>query len=306
MNKEVVGLDDIKNKIHTIRGKQVILDKDLAEMYGVETKVLNQTVKRNKARFPGDFMFRLNEKEFEILRSQFVTSSWGGRRYLPLVFTEQGVAMLSGVLKSDKSVEVNINIMRAFVAMRKFLSENANLFNRVDKIERKQIEFEFQTNKNFEKVFNLIQEKDIKPEKGIFFDGSVFDAHKFAIELISSAKSSIFLIDNYIDTSVLTLMSHKRKGVNVKIYTHSVTEKLKLSKEKFNKQYGSLELVEFSKAHDRFLIIDDAEFYHIGASLKDLGKRWFITIYRNAQKSIDFFCGFSRLQKEGLKVLDKF
>ncbi len=211
----------------------------------------------------------------------------GGTRKLPFVFTQEGVASLSGVLKSQKAIEVNIQIMRAFVAMRRVISKNAEIFVRLNKVERKQLEHD----KNFEKVFNLIQEKDIKPEKGIFFEGSVFDAHKFVIDLISSAKSSIVLIDNYIDTSVLTLMSHKRKGVNVKIYTHSVTEKLKLSKEKFNKQYGFLELIEFRKAHDRFLIIDEKEVYHIGASLKDLGKKW---------------SGFSRLRKEGLKVLDKF
>ncbi len=222
--------------------------------------------------------------------------------FLPYVFTEHGVSMLSGVLKSQKAIEVNIQIMRAFVAMRKFIYQNANIFQKFQQIDQKLLEHD----KNFEKVFNLIQEKDIKPDKGIFFEGSVFDAHKFVIDLISSAKKSIILIDNYIDTSVLILMSHKRKNVDIKIYTRSVTEKLKLSKEKFNKQYGFLELIEFRKAHDRFLIIDEKEVYHIGASLKDLGKKWFITIYRNAQKSIDFFCGFSRLQKEGLKVLDKF
>jgi len=234
-------------------------------------------------------MFQLTKNEFENLMFQFGTSSYshGGVRKLPNCFTEQGVAMLSGVLRSKKATKVNISIMRAFVEMKRFLTQNAEVFSRINKLERKQLEHD----ENFEKVFNLIQEKDIKPEKGIFFDGSVFDAHKFVIDLISSAKKSIVLIDNYIDTSVLTLMSHKRNGVGVKIYTHSVTEKLKLSKEKFNKQYGSLEIVEFSKAHDRFLIIDDAEVYHIGASLKDLGKRWF---------------GFSRLRKEGLKVLDKF
>ena len=286
MSKEVVELDDIKNRIHTIRGKYVILDRYLAELYEVETRRLNEQVRRNKERFPNDFCFQLSEVEFKHLMSQNAISRsvHGGTRKLPFVFTQEGVASLSGVLKSQKAIEVNIQIMRAFVAMRRVISKNAEIFVRLNKVERKQLEHD----KNFEKVFNLIQEKDIKPEKGIFFEGSVFDAHTFVIDLISSAKSSIVLIDNYIDTSVLTLMSHKRKGVNVKIYTHSVTEKLKLSKEKFNKQYGFLELIEFRKAHDRFLIIDEKEVYHIGASLKDLGKRWF---------------GFSRLQKEGLKVL---
>ncbi len=289
MNKEIVEFDDIKNKIHTIRGKQIMLDRDLAELYGVETRTLNQAVRRNIDRFPTDFCFQISKEEFYIWKSQFVISKKEkkGLRKLPLAFTEQGVAMLSSVLKSKRAIEVNISIMRAFVEMKRFFKQNASIFQKFQQIDQKLLEHD----KNFEKVFNLIQEKDIKPEKGIFFDSSVFDAHKFVIDLISSAKKSIVLIDNYIDTSVLTLMSHKRKGVSVKIYTNSVTEKLKLAKEKFNKQYGFLELFEFRKAHDRFLIIDDVEVYHIGASLKDLGKKW--------------FC-FSRLQKEGLKVLDKF
>ncbi|MGM5483269.1 MAG: ORF6N domain-containing protein, partial [Nanobdellota archaeon] len=230
-------------------------------------------------------------KEFENLRSHFVTakSDFSKKRFMPYAFTEQGVAMLSGVLKSEKAIEISINIMDAFVAMRKFLSKNADLFNRVDKIERKQIEFEFKTDKNFEKVFELIQEKDIRPEKGIFFEGQVFDAYKFVSDLIKSARKDIILIDNYIDTTVLTLMSHKKPNVEVKIYSKTITEKLKLAKDKFNKQYGSLTIKNFTKSHDRFLIIDEKELYHIGASLKDLGKRWF---------------AFSRLNKDTLKLLE--
>ena len=286
MESDLKEFDDIKDKIHTIRGKQVMLDKDLAELYGVETRTLNQAVSRNIERFPDDFMLKLNKKESDDLKSQNVISSWGGRRKLPVAFTEHGVAMLSGILKSRKAVEVNISIMRAFIAMRKHLKDNREILTKLNQLDNRVTEHD----KALDEIFDKIEQKDL-PEKGIFFDGSVFDAHKFAIDLISSAKSSIVLIDNYIDTSVLTLMSHKRKDVEVKIYTNSVTEKLKLAKEKFNKQYGFLELIEFRKAHDRFLIIDDVEVYHIGASLKDLGKKWF---------------GFSRLQKEGLKVLDKF
>ncbi|MFW6450513.1 MAG: ORF6N domain-containing protein [Nanoarchaeota archaeon] len=264
-------MQDIKSKIHTIRGKQVMLDRDLAELYGVETRALKQAVKRNMKRFPEDFMFILGEKEVELMVSQTVIPSkmiLGGS--MPYAFTEQGVANLASVLNNDKAIEVNINIMRAFVEMRKFLLKNANVFQKFQQIDQKLLEHD----KNFEKVFNLIQEKDIKPERGIFFDGQVFDAHKFVVELINSAKSSIVLIDNYIDTTVLTLMSYKRQGVEVKIYTKNITEKLKLAKQKFNKQYGKLEFVEFNKAHDRFLIVDD-NVYHIGASLKDVGKKWF-------------------------------
>ncbi len=265
----------IKSKIQTLRGKQVMLDQDLAELYGVQTRRLNEQVKRNSERFPEDFCFLLSEIELQNLRSQIATSSWGGRRYSPLAFTEQGIAMLSSVLRSQKAAEVNVKIMRTFVAMRKFLSKNADLFNRVNEIERKQIDFEFKTDKNFEKVFDLIQEKDIKPKKGIFFEGQVFDAHKFVCDLIKSAKKELILIDNYVDCSVLTLLSHKKEGVNVKIYTKYISDKLSLAKDKFNKQYKNLEIKEFTKAHDRFLIIDEKELYHIGASLKDLGKKWF-------------------------------
>ena len=286
MSNEIKEFDDIKNKIHTIRGKQIMLDRDLAELYGVETRTLNQAVYRNIERFPDDFMLKLNKKESDDLKSQNVISSWGGRRKLPVAFTEHGVAMLSGILKSRKAVEVNISIMRAFIAMRKHLKDNREILTKLNQLDNRVTEHD----KALDEIFDKIEQKDL-PEKGIFFDGSVFDAHKFVIDLISSAKKSIILIDNYIDTSVLILMSHKRKNVDIKIYTLSVTEKLKLSKEKFNKQYGFLEVIEFRKAHDRFLIIDDAEVYHIGASLKDLGKKWF---------------AFGRLQKEGLKVLDKF
>ena len=266
--------DDIKTKIHTIRGHQVMLDKDLAELYGVETRRLNEQVKRNPERFPEDFCLLLTEIEFHNLRSQIAISSWGGRRYLPYAFTEQGVAMLSSVLKSQKAADVNVKIMRAFVAMRKFLSGNADLFNRVNNIERKQIEFECKTDKNFENVFNLIQERDIKPEKGIFFDGQVYDAHAFATDLIRSANESIILIDNFIDESVLTLLSTRKEGISITIYTKHIPEKLTLAQKKFNAQYGNLTILPFTKSHDRFLIIDDAT-YHLGASLKDLGKRWF-------------------------------
>mgnify|MGYP006272988247 CR=1 FL=1 len=264
-------MQDIKSKIHTIRGRQVMLDSDLAKLYEVETKNLNKAVRRNSERFPKNFMFQLSKSEHDSLRFHFGTLERGKhRKYLPYVFTEQGVAMLSSVLKSDTAVKVSIRIMDAFVQMRKFLSQNANVFQKFQQIDQKLIE----QDRNFEKVFNLIQEKDIKPQKGIFFDGQVFDAHKFVVDLISSAKGSLILIDNYIDTSVLTMMSHKKKGVEVKIYTKNITEKLKLAKEKFNKQYGSLDLVEFNKAHDRFLIVDK-EVYHIGASFKDVGKKWF-------------------------------
>lgn len=195
--------NEIGNKIYTIRGLQVMLDGDLAELYGVTTFNLNKAVKRNIERFPEDFMFQLSSEEFKSLRFQIGISkkSRGGRRYLPYAFTEQGVATLSGVLKSSKAVEINIQIMRAFVSMRRFIASNAQLFQRIDRTEQKLLEHD----NKFEQVFNLIEDKSLKPEKGIFFNGQIFDAYRFVSDLVRSAKKSIILIDNYVDDSVLTL-----------------------------------------------------------------------------------------------------
>ncbi|MCG2720354.1 MAG: ORF6N domain-containing protein [Nanoarchaeota archaeon] len=282
MNKEVI----IKNKIYTIRGLQVMLDRDLAELYGVTTGSLNQAVKRNIERFPKDFMFQLTKEEFENLISQNVISSWGGTRTLPSVFTEQGVAALSGVLKSKKAVQVNIQIIRAFVAMRQLIAKNQGLFIRLDNIERKQIQYD----ENFEKIFQAIDQKQIKPKQGIFFNGQIFDAYSFISDLIRTAKQSIILIDNYIDDSVLTLFSKRKEKIKVTIYTKEITKQLQLDLDKFNSQYQEIEIKEFKDSHDRFMIIDNKETYHIGASLKDLGKKWF---------------AFSKFDKEALNILDK-
>ena len=284
----ILNDDEIKNKIYSIRGLQVILDEDLAELYKVKTKRLNEQVKRNIERFPREFMFQLTDSEFDSLRSQFETSknSKGGRRYLPYVFTEQGVAMLSGVLKSDTAVRISIQIMTAFVAMRRFIASGVQVFQRLDNIEQKQIGYD----KKFEQIFDEIESKDIKPEKGIFFDGQVFDAYKFASDLIRDAHNSIILIDNYIDDSVLTLFSKRNKNVLVTIFTKEISKQLLLDLNKYNSQYPPIEVKEFKQSHDRFLIIDNKEVYHFGASLKDLGKKWF---------------AFSKFDKEAFKLLDK-
>ena len=267
---DLTVLDDIKDRIHTIRGVQVMFDRDLAGLYGVETRVLNQVVKRNIERFPSDFMFQLTKDELKDWKSQIVISNKEimGIRNLPFVFTEQGVSMLSGILKSKKAIEVNIKIIRTFVAMRRFISTNAQIFTRLDRTEIKLLEHE----KNFEKVFKALETHEQK--QGIFFDGQVFDAYSFVSDLIRSAKESILLVDNYVDDSVLTLFSKAGKKVKVKIYTKDVSKRLMLDVEKFNSQYGSLEIKEFNRSHDRFLIID-SEVYHFGASLKDIGKKWF-------------------------------
>ncbi len=282
----VSNTDKIKSRIYTIRDMQVMLDTDLAELYNVKTKVLNQAVKRNSERFPESFMFQISQGEFDNLKSQIVTSRWGGRRNLPYAFTEHGVAMLSGVLKSDTAVRISIQIMSAFIAMRRFISSNAQIFQRLDAVERKHIEHD----KQFDQIFDAIQSKDIKPEKGIFFDGQIFDSYKFVSEIIRTADKSIVLVDNYIDDSVLTLFSKRNKNVRATIFTKEVSKQLLLDLVKYNSQYPFIELKEFKQSHDRFLIIDNKEVYHFGASLKDLGKKWF---------------AFSRFSKETFELLDK-
>lgn len=282
----VLNINKIKSKIYTLRGMQVMLDTDLAELYNVETKVLNQAVKRNNERFPENFMFQISQNEFDNLKSQIVTSSWGGRRNLPFAFTEQGVAMLSGVLKSDTAVRISIQIISAFVAMRRFISSNAQIFQRLDFVERKQIEHD----KKFEEIFDAIQSRDIKPEKGIFFEGEIFDSYNFVSDIIRAADKSIILIDNYVDDSVLTLFNKRNKDVNVTIFTKEISKQLSLDLAKYNSQYPPIEVKEFKQSHDRFLIIDNKEVYHFGASLKDLGKKWF---------------AFSKFDKEAFKLLDK-
>ena len=276
----------IQNLIYTIRGEQVMLDRDLADLYDVTTGNLNKAVKRNIDRFPDDFMFQLTKEELQNLIFQNGTSSWGGTRKLPFVFTEQGVASLSGVLKSKRAIEINIQIMRAFVTMRKFIGTNAKLFQRIDRVELKQLEHDHK----FDKVFDAIEQKGITPKQGIIYEGQIYDAHAFVSKIIRSAKRSITIIDNYIDDSVLTLLTNRKKGVQIKIYTKSISKRLALDIEKFNEQYGKLVGEEQKNIHDRFIIIDGKEIYHSGASLKDLGKK---------------ISAFSRFEKDGLKLLGK-
>jgi hypothetical protein len=277
----------IKGKILTIRGLQVMLDRDLAELYNIETRTLKQAVNRNKKRFPPDFMFSLNELEINRMVSQNVIPSkkqFGGAQ--PYAFTEQGIANLSSVLNSDKAIEVNIRIMRAFVSMRRFLASNVQLFYRVDRVEKKQLEHD----RKFEQVFDAIQSRNITPEKGIFFEGQVFDSYKLVCDIIKSANKSILLIDNFVDESVLMLLSKRKDGVEAKIFTRDISKQLKQDVEKCNSQYPPIQVLQFSDSHDRFLIIDNKEVYHIGASLKDLGKKWF---------------AFSRIDREALRMLEK-
>ncbi|OYX86618.1 MAG: DNA-binding protein [Flavobacteriales bacterium 32-34-25] len=274
-NKLIITSKEIENQIYTVRGQQVILDSDLARIYQVETKVFNQAVKRNAGRFPENFRFQLKQEEFDAinLRSQFVTSSlnYGGRRYLPYVFTEQGIAMLASVLRSTVAIKVSIEIMNAFVEMRRMLMSNASLFHRLDKIELKQLE----ADQKFEEIFKALESDKLHSEKGIFYDGQIFDAYSFVSNIIRSAKTSIILLDNYVDDKVLTLLSKRDNDVTATIYTKNISNQLRLDLQRYNSQYPRIEIKVFSNAHDRFIIIDDVELYHIGASLKDLGKKWF-------------------------------
>jgi len=287
MNKSEISIKPcVRDKIHTVRDTQIILDKDLANLYGVKTKALNQAVMRNINRFPDRFMFQLSKREFENLKSQIVTSRWGGRRNLPYAFTEQGVAMLSGVLKSKTAIDISIQVIDAFVAMRKFIADNANIFLRLDRVEQKQLKYD----KSFEEIFDAIQTKDNLPNKGIFFDGQIFDAYKFASDVIKKAEKSIILIDNYVDDSVLTLFTKCKKNVQVTIFTKEISKQLELDLIRYNSQYQKIEVKIFKHSHDRFIIIDNKEVYHIGASLKDLGKKWF---------------AFSRFDKETIDILKR-
>lgn len=299
----IYNQQEIENLIFTFKGLSVMIDKDLAEMYRVETRILNQAVKRNIERFPEKFRFQLTEEEFanwksqivmsnevpnKNLISQIVTSSekHGGIRKMPYVFTEQGVAMLSAVLKSQTAVTISIQIIDAFVEMRKTIGMHSGLLQRMDRFEIKQAN----NDQKFEQIFKALELETNTQKQGIFYDGQTFDAYTFTADLIRSATQSIQLIDNYIDDSVLLLLSKRTKTVKATIYTKAISNTLKLDLKKHNTQYEPIEIKTFDKAHDRFLIIDGAKVYHIGASLKDLGKKWF---------------AFSLLDIETVTILDK-
>ena len=269
---ELANYKHIENKIITVRGIQVMLDSDLAELYQVETKVLNQAVKRNIDRFPESFRFQLNsEEKRELVTNCDRFDKLKHSSSNPYVFTEQGVAMLSAVLRSDVAVKASIEIMQAFVNMRKFLLNNVSLFQRLNQLETKQLK----TDEKVEKVFKALEAGNVQPEKGIFFDGEIFDPYSLVSKIIKSASESIILIDNYIDDSVLTLLTKRSKKVDAKIYTQKITKVLRLDLEKHNEQYSPIKVHTLKNSHDRFLIIDEKHLYHIGASLKDLGKKWF-------------------------------
>ena len=273
-NLVIVHNKEIQSMIYTFRGRQVMLDSDLAMLYKVETKYLNRQRNRNAERFPEDFCFQLSKEEYEILRCQNVTSKnengSGGRRYLPYVFTEQGIAMLSSVLKSEVAAKASINIMRAFVEMRKFLISNNEMFARLYRVELKQLE----TDKKLEEVFDYIATtKEVKQK--IFFNGQIYDAFSLMVEIVEKAEKELILIDNYVDVNTLNILSKKKDGVNVLIVTSGNGNLTDKDVAKFNSQYPKLAVKISNDFHDRFFIIDRNEVYHIGASIKDAGKKSF-------------------------------
>ena len=290
-NGELTIRSDIEQRIFTFRGVQVMIDRDLAELYGVEPKRLNEQVKRNMERFPETFRFQLSKEEKdELVANCDRLQSLKHSATLPFAFTEQGVSMLSAVLRSETAVRTSIQIINSFVKMRQFLSVNADMFKRLDILEKRQITHEIKTDERFEKVFDALEDKNITPAQGIFFEGQIFDAYVFVNDLFRSAKTSIVLIDNYVDDTVLMQLAKRPENVSAVVLTKTVTARLKQDLKKHNAQYPPIRAKAFPHSHDRFVIIDGEEVYHIGASLKDLGKKWF---------------AFSRMEMASLAVMER-
>jgi len=294
-NKEnsaiVLREESVRQLIYVLRDVQIMVDADLAALYGVETKVLNQAVTRNIARFPESFRFQLSEAEKEELVTncdRFKNLKHSST--LPYAFTEQGVAMLSAVLRSETAIQTSIHIINAFVAMRRLLAASGGLLQRMDTLEKRQIANEIKTDARFDKVFDALESRSLNPAQGIFFNGQIFDAYVFVNDLLRQAKKSIVLIDNYVDDSVLAQLAKRKKGVSATILTKAIGKALAQDLKKHNAQYPPIVIQEFADSHDRFLILDGETVYHLGASLKDLGKKWF---------------AFSKMDKSGLKVMER-
>ena len=305
-NDEVVVTTPVESRIMSIRGKQIMIDRDLAELYGVETRVLNQAVKRNMERFPERFRFQLTKDEMnELVTNCDRFNSLKHSTVRSYAFTEQGVAMLSTVLRSETAIRVSIRIMDAFVAMRRFMVTNAEVFQRLSTMEYHQLEMQqhqqetdkridevFQrlstmeyhqlemqqhlqeSDKRIDEVFRRLDEGNAKPKQGVFYNGQIYDAYTFVSDLIKSAKKRIVLIDNYVDETVLTLLDKRDNNVSAIIYTQQISRQFQLDIDRHNAQYAPIDVETFRLSHDRFLCIDD-DVYHIGASIKDLGKKWF-------------------------------
>lgn len=283
-NKELLTVDSktVQNLVYTIRGQQVMLDSDLADLYGYEVKKLNQQVKRNISRFPEDFMFQLTMEEVNLVKSQNVTSpnvslfkgQSGGRRKLPYAFTEQGIYMLATVLRGEIAEKQSICIMRAFREMRHFIANNTLMFERIRSVELKQLEYQKQSDEKFNQIFNYISDHEESSQK-IFFGGQIFDAFNLLTNIMNQAEQEIVLIDGYIDVDTLNILAKKKEGVNATIYTLPSAKITKKDIEAFNAQYPKLVVERTTVFHDRFLILDGTIGYHIGASIKDAGRKCF-------------------------------
>jgi len=274
----MISASNLKSLIYVIRDFQVMIDSDLAALYQVETGALNRAVKRNLSRFPDDFCFQLTKEEYENLKCQngisSLTGGYGGRRTLPYAFTEQGISMLSSILRSEVAVTTSIGIMRAFVEMRHFLASNAVLFDRISRVEVKQLVFEKTTNDKLEEILSHLSSPDESTYR-IFYDGQIYDAFSLLCSIVKEATQRIILIDNYVDVDTLNILKNKQDGVNAVIFTLSNTKLSQSDINKFNSQYPSLKVEHLDSFHDRFIIIDGTKTYHIGASLKDAGKKCF-------------------------------
>ena len=278
----VTGIKDIGSLIYTIRGLQVMLDYDLAVLYGYEVKRLNEQVKRNIGRFPADFMFQLTKEEVMMVKSQFATSpdssfysgQEGGRRKPPYAFTEQGIYMLATVLKGEVAEKQSIFIMRAFREMRRFIANNALLFEKVSDIELKQLQYQKSTDERFDKVFQYIEDH-AESEQKVFFDGQIYDAFSLITSIIQKAQKEIILIDGFVDLATLNILAKKNTGVDVKVYTYASARLTNTDVANFNAQYPNLTVKKTQVFHDRFIILDRKTAYHIGASLKDAGRKCF-------------------------------
>lgn len=268
--------EEIKKLIYTIRGKQVMLDSDVAMLYHYTTKNINKAMKRNINRFPEDFCFQLTKEEIDKMWFHFGTTldkknqKYRSEQYLPYAYTEQGIAMLSGTLKNDIAVQVSISIMRAFIEMRRFIAENGQILERLTNIEYKQL----QNEKDIKQLFKMFENKETVKQK-IFFQGQIWDSYNLIIDIIKTAKEKILIIDNYIDDSIMKMLTKKNSSVEVTILTSNKSIISQLDIQKFNEEYPTLIVSRTNKFHDRFIIIDNKELYHCGASLKDLGKKCF-------------------------------
>lgn len=272
--QENISNEEIKNLIYTIRGKQVMLDSDVAKLFKYKTKDLNRNVRNNIERFPEYYCFQLTEEEYKSLRCKNFTLNKNGRgqhrKYMPYAFTEYGITMLAGLLKSEVAVNVSIKIVNTFIEMRKFLMANGQLFERLTNVEYKLLEHD----KKFDKVFDQLQNEENIKQK-IFFEGQIYDAYSLIIDIIKKANKKILIIDNYIDDSVLKMLAKKNKNVEVVILTSEKSNIQKIDIQKFNREYPILKVAKTNKFHDRFIVIDNKEMYHLGASIKDLGKKCF-------------------------------